>query len=1794
MQAKIPASLSRILTCVVPVLFLAGCFGEGDGPKRIPGTPAPPPPPDGFCDVINFEVACEPFEFVNFAGGEAVIIDNPDKSGLNTTDRVARMQKFDPQNGETFGGTKLFLDGPVDFSEGEAFTMKVWASRSVPVLFKLEPGALLERTRSHSGSGEWEELCFDFAGAGTAGARTELTLIFDLGVTGQAATDPDNWTFFFDEITQVENCDGVVEPGPVNLPVNFEGAPESYDFGQENGFAGGVATVIANPDRSGLNTTAQTARMQKFAGEVFGGATLVLDDLIDFGKGQAFNMKVWSGRSVPVLFKLEDAVSGLPELGKESTLNHSGSGTWEQLCFDFTGNVAGFSSRSITFIFDLGVLGDAENNPADWTFYFDEITQVASCGGDGAAPGIIPDAVVYASDPSVTVDLPPPVVDDLGSGSTFDFFFTGDADFNPALRVRSGGDTGGGVEGNLVINGGFETGTFDGWQRFENNGVLAIVTDNPASGTYAANLLVPVRGPGDLPADPLIKNANLQAGNLTPGASVTVSFDMRGTLSGAGGVVFAELFSELAGEGVSKAEILSGGPLAPTAGWTTYSFTTTLGPDVGGGVTLQLKASCGQVEGCGVDVVVDNASIVLGTGTASVVNGAGDLSLMGATGDVSTVNATGANIGLIALTGYEPGFAAGFETFDFKVKGLPTGTIEVRFIEGGDTSRVYDVNTYAGSTELGNGWYQLSIPLTDFAATIASNQGFVLGPLGEQAAPFAFLLTDIGFSGTAGGGGTEPVSLSVNFEAAPESYDFGQEAGFAGGVATVIANPDRSGLNTTAQTARMQKFPGEVFGGATLVLSDPIDFDAGEAFTMKVWASRSVPVLFKLEDAVSGLPELGKESTATHSGSGSWEEVCFDFSGELAGFSSNSITFIFDLGVLGDAANNPDDWTFYFDEITQVAGCDGGGGGGGEVGDNIVINGGFETGTFDGWETFPGGAIQAIVTDNPSSGTYAANLAVPVRGPTDAGVDNFIKNSNLEAGNLTPGAAVTVSFDMRGTLSGAGGVVFAELFSEQAGGGASKSDLLSGGPLAPTAGWTTYSFPATLGPDVSGGVTLQLKASCGPVEGCGVDVFFDNVSIVVGGDIEPPPPGDGVAIDFDGAGPFNFIDFEGGVATVVANPDQSGLNTSAQVARMQKFEGAPFAGSTLPLASAVDFSAGPAFTMKVWSARPVPVTFKLEGLGLERVANHTGGSVWQELCFDFTGFTAGAPTGITFIFDNGVVGDAQNDPANWTFYFDAIEQVSGCTAEPPPPTADFPTITFDDPEVTYTLTPFGGNASVVTNDPAGGTNMVAQVLKPNNAEVWAGTTVSTLADFAVPAIPFTASETRMTVRVYSPDAGIPVMLKVEVAANAALFVEALATTTVANEWETLTFDFATGSPALNLANTYNKVSIFFNFGFTGAGEKIYFLDDIAFEGDAGGGGGEVDGNFVINGGFETGTFEGWETIPGGGLQAIVTDNPSSGTYAANLVVPVRTQSDPAVDNLLKNSNLEAGNLTPGAVVTVSFDMRGTLSGAGGVVFAELFSELAGSGTSKSEILGGGGPLAPTPGWTSYSFTTTLGPDVGGGVTLQLKASCGPVAGCGVDVFFDNVSIVSGEGDGGGGGGGGGDGGAGEWDGGGIVINGGFETGTFDGWETFAGGGIQAIVIDNPSAGTYAANLVVPVRTQADPAVDNLIKNSNLEAGNLTPGASVTVSFDMRGTLSGAGGVVFAELFSELSGGGTSKSEIFTGGPLTPAATWTKYTFNTTLGPDVSGGVTLQLKTSCGPVEGCGVDVFLDNVSIVIN
>ena len=64
------------------------------------------------------------------------------------------------------------------------------------------------------------------------------------------------------------------------------------------------------------------------------------------------------------------------------------------------------------------------------------------------------------------------------------------------------------------------------------------------------------------------------------------------------------------------------------------------------------------------------------------------------------------HVGFIAFNGYAAGFAAGYGTMEFKAKLNdidPSSDFEVKFINGGDTSVLYDLTTYSGSEALGNG-----------------------------------------------------------------------------------------------------------------------------------------------------------------------------------------------------------------------------------------------------------------------------------------------------------------------------------------------------------------------------------------------------------------------------------------------------------------------------------------------------------------------------------------------------------------------------------------------------------------------------------------------------------------------------------------------------------------------------------------------------------------------------------------------------------------------------------------------------------------------------------------------------------------------------------------------------------------------------------------------------------------------------------------------------------------------------------------------------------------------------------
>lgn len=157
----------------------------------------------------------------------------------------------------------------------------------------------------------------------------------------------------------------------------------------------------------------------------------------------------------------------------------------------------------------------------------------------------------------------------------------------------------------------------------------------------------------------------------------------------------------------------------------------------------------------------------------------------------------------------------------------------------------------------------------------------------------------------------------------------------------------------------------------------------------------------------------------------------------------------------------------------------------------ITMNGGFETGDTSGWESFPSPTSTFNVTSDANTGNFAAEVFNDFA-PSGA----VVKQANLGIGTVNPGDPIEISFAAKGSFA-AGGVAFAEFFSEIDGGGTSSAEILSGGPLVLTDTYQTFTFNTIAGPDVSGGVTLQFVAATGADPGSTAVLFIDDATVTV-------------------------------------------------------------------------------------------------------------------------------------------------------------------------------------------------------------------------------------------------------------------------------------------------------------------------------------------------------------------------------------------------------------------------------------------------------------------------------------------------------------------------------------------------------------------------------------------------------------------------------------------------------------------------------------------------------------------------
>ena len=247
-------------------------------------------------------------------------------------------------------------------------------------------------------------------------------------------------------------------------------------------------------------------------------------------------------------------------------------------------------------------------------------------------------------------------------------------------------------------------------------------------------------------------------------------------------------------------------------------------------------------------------------------------------------------------------------------------------------------------------------------------------------------------------------------------------------------------------------------------------------------------------------------------------------------------------------------------------------------------------------------------------------------------------------------------------------------------------------------------------------------------------------------------------LDFESASlVYAFGDFDGGVMSVIANPQSNGINTSTKVARMVKNAGQPWGGSSIKLGSPIDFSANKIFRVKVFSPRVgAKMLLKVENatdnsINYEKEVATTVANTWEDLVFDYSAInTTKSYQSLVFIFDLGTAG---NGSANFTFLVDDIR----LTNTIPTSLLTLP-VTFDDAAINYAVADFGNNQTSNAADPVNAANKVKKTIKANGAETWAGTTIG--AGFTTK-LPFTATTTQMSVKLYSPAAGIKVRLKVE-------------------------------------------------------------------------------------------------------------------------------------------------------------------------------------------------------------------------------------------------------------------------------------------------------------------------------------------------------------------------------------------------------------------------------------------------
>lgn len=619
-------------------------------------------------------------------------------------------------------------------------------------------------------------------------------------------------------------------------------------------------------------------------------------------------------------------------------------------------------------------------------------------------------------------------------------------------------------------------------------------------------------------------------------------------------------------------------------------------------------------------------------------------------------------------------------------------------------------------------------------------------------------------------------------------------------VLTAVDNPNVSAVNPSSKVGRYED-PLDEWSALVIDYNNSIDLSVNNQVSAKIWSSKAVPILFKLEGGASAPREIFQDITETNT----WVEYTFDFSDQEAADHKRLVIF-FSAGVTAEEGD-----IYFIDDISLS-----------EKSSQVIED--FEEGLSLGW--------QPLDQNEPIHGVFTGPTSNPNPGGvnTSDNVGCYTKGSSpfstLQAFSLDPfdlTGSPQFNIDVLAPEGTDGLVVRMILASVTLGNREAEATVTSAGT------WETMSFDFSAFTEITDFQEVRIIFDPSTANQ-GQQWCFDNL---VQGSVTIDPclgvtPIPNIIDDFECQRNYD-IGVGADRVQAINNPFLTAQNGSTRVGEYTDQPNEPFGAFTFEFPDGIDLEVLNQFVFQIYAPFAAPLLVKLEGgssPAVEVFTEVTTAEVWETVQVDFAAHVGEDHTRVAFFFNAG------NNNEEVKVYLDNIrwarESFFGCIA-------DYETAATSINDFRYfangSLEAQGYQFEVVDNPNPTGINesgRVGKFIKAGDGASFAGM----FSPLGAP-IDFKGDEKIVKAKVHMDHIGnFAVKLEGSTAVPPQPPIEIPVENTVVNDWEELTFNF---SAAADNAQ-YSTLTVFFDLGIDATGEDVtsYFDDLVIGEGNCGG------------------------------------------------------------------------------------------------------------------------------------------------------------------------------------------------------------------------------------------------------------------------------------------------------------------------------------------------------------------------